>query len=526
MQLNPLDGIILLAYLGVVLGMGLYYARRNTDTEQYFVSGRSLPGWVIGISMIGTTISSITFIAFPADAFKTAWLRSLPMAMVIVAVFIATRFFLPFFRRGNITSAYEYLGARFGPSVEVYGACTFIFGELVRVSLILYLLSLIVHEITGISPTASVLLCGAFIALYTAVGGIDAVIWTDVVQTVALVAGGLLCLGAIVARLPGGLEQIITVGVAEGKFSFSELVDGTLQPVSWDLSLSRKTGSMMLLVGMVIFLTTFAANQNAVQRYCAAKSLREARKAMFISSFSLVPIMVFFMFLGTSLFVFFHVFPTTESTLILTGEGGRRAEQIMPFFILNFLPPGLAGLVLAAALAAAMSSLDSSINAVATVGIVDLYRRHLVKGRADRHYLKVARAGSLLVAAGMMAGALLLLHTETTTLIDTFIILTSLLGAGLLGMYLLGFLTRRGDARAVWIGIICTLLFTGWTVIAQYAPGRLPALLQVPFDLYYTGLIGNVLFFVLGFLAASLLPARPRAQTHLNIWQLDETLVE
>jgi len=211
-----------------------------------------------------------------------------------------------------------------------------------------------------------------------------------------------------------------------------------------------------------------------------------------------LPIWAFYMFLGTALFVFYQVFPTPESLAMLSGD--EKAEGILPYFIIHQLPPGVVGIVIAAALAAAMSSLDSSINAISTVSIVDIYKRHIKPNREDKHYLRVAWLIATIVSIAMMAGANLLLTAETKTLQDTATILASLLSGGLLGMYLLAFFTKKGDARAVWTGVIATLIFTFWTVCSK--KGWLPEAMQFPFDLYYTGLIGNILMFTIGFAAA------------------------
>ena len=167
--------------------------------------------------MVGTSISSLTFLAYPADSFKTAWLRFLPNVMLPVVIITAAYFFLPFFRRNNIISAYEYLEDRFGPSIRIYGTVTFFIGQLVRISLILYLLSLMVNEITNLGVIQSILLAGFIVGLYTIIGGIEAVIWTDVIQTFTLLSGGVICLGVIIHQLPGGFSQIIDVAIANNK---------------------------------------------------------------------------------------------------------------------------------------------------------------------------------------------------------------------------------------------------------------------------------------------------------------------
>lgn len=513
-MLGYLDTFILVFYFVSLFAMGVYFSRRNTDTEEYFLGRRSFKGWVIGLSLIGTSISSITFLAYPGDAYKTAWLRFLPNLMLPVAVLIAIYFFLPFFRRGSTTTAYEYLEYRFGPSVRVYGAAAFIFAQVVRVSLILYLISLVLQEITGYDASLCIVIAGVLVASYTIIGGIEAVIWTDVIQTIVLFLGGVFCLMVIVDLLPGGLGEIITTATEAGKLGFSELVSGNLEPVSWKLTLDSKTGTMMLLIGLTSWLTEYSGNQNTVQRFCASESDREARKAMLICACLSLPIWAFFMFLGTALYVFFQVFPTPEAAEIL--DGTRKAEEILPYFIISYLPSGLVGLVIAAALAAAMSSLDSSINAISTVTINDIYRRHLKPDQPDQHYLRIAKIVAAASGGLMIVGAIYLTYAETKTLQDTATILTSLLGGGLLAIYGTGFFLTRGDARHVWFGILGTMTFTGWTLLSS--KHLVPEQISVPFDLYYTGLIGNLVMFILIYLAASFVSAKARNLEGLTIW--------
>lgn len=228
-----------------------------------------------------------------------------------------------------------------------------------------------------------------------------------------LVLGGVICLGVIIYELPGGLSQIIEIASRDGKMAFADWKDGTVLPVSWGFSLSEKTALMMLFVGMTEWLQEYTSNQNVIQRYAAAKSTREARKAMFVS-FSNVPIWAFYFFLGTALYSFFQVFPVPETNEMLNGV--RKAEQILPYFIVNYLPPGIAGLVIAAAGAAAMSSLDSSINAISTIGVHDIYRRLWVKDRNDKHYLHIAWTLATVASIIMIGGAIILSQTETKTL--------------------------------------------------------------------------------------------------------------
>jgi SSS family solute:Na+ symporter len=510
MTLHWIDWACIAVYLVGMGAMGLYFGRKNTSTEEYFVGGRRFPGWAIGLSMVGTAISSITFLTLPADAYKTYWLRFLPYVFMPVAAGIAAVLFIPFFRRGEAMTAYEYLEARFGPSVRVYGAATYIAAQLLRVSFILYLIALMLHALTGVDETLCILVSGAFVAVYTIVGGIDAVIWTDVLQTVVLMAGSLLCLGVIVVLLPGGLGQVFEIAMAHEKFAIGDLVDGQLVRTGWSVDFTQKTIPLMLAMSLNFFLTEFATSQHYIQRYCAAASMREARRAMWTTVWVGLPTWFFYMFLGTALFAFFQVFPEPEAAAML--DGSAKPEGIVPFFVLHYLPHGIAGIVIAAALAAGMSSLDSSINAISTVWIVDVYKRHLVKDQSDRHYLHVAWVAAGLASLVMLGGAVLMLDAEGPSLQDISIKLTSLLGGGLLGIYLIGFFTRRGDARAVWIGIASTALFTVWTM------GVFPARFSAPFDLYYTSAFGNAVMFAVGFGASLVFRRGETVRSDLSIW--------
>jgi SSS family solute:Na+ symporter len=350
---------------------------------------------------------------------------------------------------------------------------------------------------------------GIFVAAYTAVGGIQAVIWTDVAQTLVLTAGGAACFAVVVWSVPGGLAEVLSTAWASGKLGFSDLgPDGVLHPTGLGLSLSDRTVSMMLLVGLSHWLAEYSSNQNVIQRYCTAASTREARRALWVGCAWAIPLWTGFQLLGTALWVFYQHHPSPTSTAILAGT--LSAERIVPHFVLTQLPAGLTGLVVAGVLAAAMSSLDSSLNAIATVGIVDVYRRHLVKGRDDRHYLRVAKTLSWLASAVMIAGAMMILHAGTRTLQDAATTLIALTSGGLLGLYLLGFLTRRGDARSVGLAILATLslsLYRAFSGAAWFPAGLRVAPLDAV-DGYYTALLAHALMFGVGYAVSFALPRR------------------
>jgi SSS family solute:Na+ symporter len=452
--------------------------------------------------------------ALPADAYKTAWLRMLPNFVLPLGVLAGSLFFLGVYRDGRTTTAFEFLEKRFGASTRLYGAFAFVVGQLLRISLILFLLGQLTHELTGLSPEASILVAGVFVGGYTAMGGIEAVVWTDVAETVILTLGGLACLAVVIWKVPGGVGEIVNTAWASHKLSFWDLgSDGALHPTTTALTLTEKSVTMMLLVGLGHWLTEHACNQNMVQKYCASATMREARRALWIGCAWMLPLWISFQFLGTALWVFFQRHPTPTSMGILAGT--VTAERIVPHFVVLHLPIGFKGLVVAGVLAAAMSTLNSALNAIATVGVVDVYRRHVAKQRDDRHYLLVARTLSCLATLAMVVGALMLLEARTKTLEDAALRLIALTSGGLLGLYLLGFLTKRGDGRAAAIAIVATLVLSVYRATSP-APWFPDALRFPPLDAvhgYYTALLAHALMFGVGWVAGLFLPRRREVET-------------
>jgi SSS family solute:Na+ symporter len=511
MKLHPLDVLVIVAYALLTVAIGLRFARRNTTTDRYFLGGRDFPGWAIGLSFIGSTISSITFIAYPADSFKTAWLRILPPLAFPLVVLLAAYAFIPFFRRGTVRSAYHYLALRFGPSVSVYAALVYLAMQVTRAATVTYLLAVLLSSMTGLPVVACILLAAGVTAVYTIKGGFEAVVWTDVIQTIVLLSGAIACVLFIVHALPQGLWQVVTEAWAANKLSLHDLnpASGRLEPVASGFSLSEKTALMLVFVGMANYLAG-QLDQDSVQRWCSARSAKEARKAMFVLGFGAIPIWVGFMFLGTCLWVYYQHFPTDVSAAILAGK--RKAEDILPHFIITVLPHGLAGLVISAALAAAMASLSSCINAASMVWVNDFYRPYLSRDRADGHYLKASRLSSLVMVVLMCVGAWLFYLASTKTILDFILVVTALLGGGVSGAFLFGMFTRLGDARAVLVGIGATVAFTGYSLLV--ALGVWPRVINA----YYVSILANLIMFPTCCLAALLLPRRGGALTNLTVW--------
>ncbi|WP_269845002.1 sodium:solute symporter family transporter [Tichowtungia aerotolerans] len=503
----------------MTLGIGAYFSRKNTDTDEYFLGGRSFPGWALGLSLVGTCMSSVTFLSHPADAFKTSMIRlTILLAFPFVSMF-AVFVLLPFFRRGTISSAYGYLAQRFGRSVSCYAAAIFFLLQVIRVSTILYLISILIHSVTGLDFIICLLAAGGVTAFYTVSGGFDAVIWTDVIQTITLITGSIIIIG-LIAYKSDGLMPLIQAAAEHGKLSFVRdlnPVTGELESMKSGFSLTDKTFVMLLILGVVQFLGG-QFDQTSIQRWCSAKSPAEAKKAIYFLAFAAVPIWASFMFAGTMLWAFFYFNPDPAVTEMLSGV--RKAEEIIPYFVMNYVPAGLAGLIVAGALAAAMSSLSSSINAASMVWVEDIYKPYLVKSRDDRHYLKVGFASAGIVSLLMVGGAYWFYKADANTLNDLATIISSICAGGMLGIFLVGVLTRCGDHRAVWLALAVNAVVTLYILLDN--KGIVPDRFSLSINLYYTALVGNLLTFSAAMLAGVFFKSNVKDFTNLTVWDQEK----
>jgi SSS family solute:Na+ symporter len=400
-----------------------------------------------------------------------------------------------------------------------------------RISTILFLVSLVFQQMTGASSYACIISGGAVIATYTVLGGMRAIVWTQFVQAFLLWFGAITCLIMVIGGIDGGIPAVISTAMANHKFMLGDLDPATQQlvPVPW-FALRDKAILMMLVIGLVNWLLEYSANQNVIQKYVSAKNPKEATRSIWICCFLSVPTWAFFMFLGTSLYVYFqqHSDPTAQD--ILSGANGMKAEAILPYFCVRAIPTGLAGIVITGILSAAMSASASSINAISAVGITDVYKRHLVKDRDERHYVTAARLVSAASCLLMMGGATLFLAMSKLTLQDLGTKLAALLGGGILGIYLLGFLTRRGSARSAGVGIACTVVFTTYMAACEWkyitkelfmglgCSEGLSTVLAQPIHTYYVGIFGHLIMFVVVYLVASLFEREKRDLTNLTVW--------
>ena len=475
---RPADLAVLLLFLAAMAYMGWYLARkRNNNSEDFFLGGRSLPGWAVGLSMAGTALSSVTFLALPAATYVLDMRYVMQYAAYPLVILMAIFLFIPFFRKSGITSAYEYLENRFGLPVRLYTSASFIIMQQIRLAAVLYLMALPVAHLTGIPVLWVIFLCGIAVMLYSGFGGMTAVVWTDVVQTIILFAGAFIIIGGILADVPGGLNGVIEQGSAAGKFS--------LGPRSFGLG--ERTMFVMVLAGFTTFLSGSIADQTVVQRYLAASSTFEARKAAVISAVSCMFTWGIFLFLGVALFVW--VKNTGDAQIAKLTP-----EEVLPYYILHRIPQGIAGVIITAVIAAAMSTLSSGINSNATVCVVDFIRRCIAPGKSDAYYLKCGKYASFASGIIMIAGAAAFHFLPRESMTDLTLIIGSLFGGCTLAIFLAVFFCKRINSTRAMIGIAGALVCNVYCMLSSFK--LLPEKITLHIHSYLVILLVNAAFFV------------------------------
>lgn len=488
-NLRWLDAVTTAVYLAAVIGIGLRFSRRQTSTEAYFVARRSVPAWAMGISLFATLISSVTFVAYPGSAYAGDWSLLVPGIMVVLVLALVGSVIIPFYRRAVGMSAYEYFGRRFGRLARAYAAVAFSLGHFSKMGFVFYLLALTIDRMTGWGVDVLILIVGAVTIFYTLIGGLEAVIWNDVLQGIVLWLGIFVCLGFLLFLPPGGPGAVLELAWESGKIRL-----GDASP-----DLARPTISVLMVYGFFWYLQKYTADQTVVQRYLVAKSDRSALRGVALGAVLCLPVWTLFMLIGSCTWAFYRL---TGETLPATVT---KPDQVFPHFLATHIPPGLAGLFVASLLAAAMSTLSSDLNCLAVVGVEDFYRA-LRPAATDRQRLRVGKWIVAACGAVAVAMALFLARTQGSAL-SLWYTISAIVAGGLAGLFLLAFLSRRAHARGAWAGILATILFTAWATLT-YGDDRALDLgaWNYPWHDYTIGAVGHLLLLVTGYLASLLIP--------------------
>ncbi|HEY0230326.1 MAG TPA: sodium:solute symporter [Dokdonella sp.] len=489
--LHWLDWVVIVVYLASMIGIGLYFYLREkrTSTSDFFVGGRRIPFWAAGVSLYVASTSSISFIAIPAKAFETNWQYLTNNLVAVIGLMFVAVWIVPLLRRLNLMSVFSYLETRFHPAIRMLASALCIAVQIgSRMSVILFLPALAIATITGLDVVWSVLLMGGFTIIYTAMGGMKAVIWTDFVQFIVKMGGALFAIGFIIYQLRGGFGEFYATAMAEHKMKLLDF--------SFDLTKATVWGFVFLVLFDVVL--TFPKDQVLMQRTLSTTSDKQAGRSIWAFAAIMIPGGFIFYSIGTALFVYYKAHPERMDPLLTI-------DATFPLFIAAELPTGVTGLIIAGIFAAAMATLSGIMNSVATLASVDFYEK-LVKKPDARKSVLFAEAMTIVAGLCAIAAALLLSRYDIHSLFDVSIELAGLLGGGFAGAYTLGMFTRRANSPGVAIGIASSTLLTtvAWSMKLVHP--------------YFYLAISILLCIVIGYLASLLFPAPTRSLAGLTIY--------
>lgn len=486
MKLSPYDAVIfiILVFSNVVIGASFYFRSRSTD--QFVTAGGNIPAWVAGMSIFATYLSSISFLALPGKAYMANWNAFVFSLSIPVASFVAARYFVPLYRKIGNPSAYYFLEMRFGPWARIYASLCYILTQLMRTGAILLLLALPLNALFGWNIKAIIILTGLSVILYSMLGGIRAVVWTDTIQGIILITGAIACAIYITLSMPGGAGQVFRIGASNGKFSLG----------SFGASLSESTFWVVLVYGLFINLQNYSIDQNYIQRYLTTGSDREAKKSAVFGSMLYLPVSMLFFYIGTALFAFYTAQPERLAEELRPVTAG---DRVFPFFIVHELPAGLTGLLTASIFAAGMSTISTSLNSTATIVLSDYYKKFAKRGAGEKASMRVLYAAT--AGTGAAGTGIALALTGVESVLDAWWALASIFSGGMLGLFLLGFLPVKAGRTEAAIGTIIGVIVIAWMSLSPLLPGsgRLSAL-RNPVHGNLTIVFGTLVIFLTGFL--------------------------
>lgn len=487
MQLPTLDLVVflLITFGNVLFGASFFF--KNKTAGQFTSGGGNLPAWVVGMSIFATFVSSISFLALPGNAYSTNWNALVFSFSIPFASILAVKFFVPLYRGIGSISAYNYLETRFGTWARVYASLCYLLTQLMRTGAILLLLALPINALFGFNIRTIIIVTGIAVTLYSMLGGIRAVVWTDAIQGIVLIAGAIVSALVLTFSMPEGPGQVFEIAAANHKFSLG----------SFGASLSESTFWVILIYGLFINLQNYGIDQNFVQRYMATSSDKKAKSSALFGSLLYVPVSVIFFYIGTALYAYYTAMPELlPAELHEPGAG----DKVFPHFIVNGLPTGITGLLIAAIFAAGMSTVSTSLNSTATIILTDYYQRYFNKNANERSSMAVLYISSLVIGFLGILIALTLVGVESV--LDAWWSLASIFSGGMLGLFLLAFLSRKVRRMDAVIGVIAGVLVIIWMSLSPlYFTGEGLLAFRSPFHSNLTIVIGTLVIFLVGFIS-------------------------
>jgi len=482
--MDIIDLIIFFIYIVGIAVFGGSFFKKNRSSASFTLGDKNVPGWVVTMSIFATFVSSISYLALPGNAFQSNWNAFAFSLSLPIASYISVMFFVPLYRKINSPSAYTYMEQRFGAWARIYVSICYLFTQLMRIGTILYLLALTLNAITGWNIAIIIIFTGLIVAVYSMLGGISAVLWTDAIQGIILIFGAVVCVGFIIFSMPEGPFQIVEIAVDNNKFSLG----------SFSTSLAESTFWVVLVYGVFINLQNYGIDQNYVQRYMASKSDKEAKRSALVGGVMYVPVSALFLFIGTALFAYYQ----SAATLPIELQDVGKSDRVFPYFIVKVLPTGMSGLLVASIFAAGMSTISTSFNSAATVFLTDYYHQYFKKTSTDKESLKVLYLSSLIISIiGIVIGIAMI---NVKSALDAWWKLASIFSGGMLGLFLLGVVSNQKNVLGAILGVIAGLIVIMWLSLSSIlfegdSVGN-------SFHSYLTIVFGTITIFLVGFLVS------------------------
>lgn len=489
-----LDILVIALYVATLVGIGVYFSRRQKTTESYFIANRTIPGWAMGLSLLATIITSVTFIAYPGSAYAGDWSLLIPGIMFVLVLALIGFVIVPFFRHVVHMSAYEYFGKRFGIGVRLYSSFAFAIGHFSKMGFVFYLLALTISSMTGWRVEVIIVSTAIVTIFYTMLGGVEAVVWSDVVQGFVLWLGILVSIGYLLFLPAQGPRAVLSDAWTHHKMSLG----------STAIRFDKQTIIVLAIYGFFFYLQKYTADQTVVQRYLIAKTDKSALKGISLGAFLCLPVWTAFMLIGSLLWSFYR----------LTGEvlpsSIKKADQVFPHFLVTHIPAGLAGLFVAALLGSAMAMLASDMNCLAVIGVEDFYS-FARPSSTDKQRLLAGRV--IVVLSGIAAAmvAIRLAHNDGSAL-SLYYTITAVVAGGLAGLFLLAFLMRRATAAGAIAGIVANLIFTLWATLTLNGKTLDLGRFNFPLHDYMIGAIGHIILLVVGIVVSLTMPGKVSGQ--------------
>ena len=483
--------VIVVCYIVAITTIGSLFYRKHTSAPEYFLGGRRMSALPVAISLVAADLSAATYMGAPAWCYSRNMELFLVVGTYLLVAPVVIYLFIPFYSRFNFFTGYEYLERRFDLKTRLVGSILFLLMRASHIAFVFYARWIGLWVVAGLRLSNCILVMGIFTTVYTTLGGMKAVIWTDVLQFTILLSGMVTICWTSLAKIPGGVLTAYTVAKQAGRlhlFNFSSNPDELTS--FW----------AVLFGGGVMVLSTLGTDQAYLQRYFTTKSMREGRRSVLFDALIAVPVSFFLYLLGAALYVFYHFYPNRLGTL-------PSVDALLPYFVLHEVGGAFAGLITASIFAASMAVMSAGINSLTTVSTLDLYRRLLRPGRGESHYVLVGKFGTVAWGAAATCGALY--AGRLGPVANAYNIINSFIGGPMLGIFLLGMLTRRANSTPTLIGA-----GTGLVVASLFA-------WKSQISIFYYALIGVVVTIIVGYLLSLAQPSRDPAELGGLVYGLD-----